>query len=220
MQKNDLGDEYLELAHKFALKREGDRRLTVYALHDFCGAVMTQLGREIYQIDNIHGKKLPTQWGKIREEIQSANNKNIPEVYNSFPGRVSNYAGRIRHNFLEIPPKKEIEELRNTAEKWRDWNQEQAEEYIGGWEIIDTDSPEVDIESDTREIATAWKNKTTGEQLRIETHSHHTGATVHILVVRQNGSDLAEFGETLSWKETFSRAKKYMRNHDQYPFEI
>lgn len=217
MEGKSPGNEYLQLARRFDLENGEHRRLAVYALHDFCGVIMTQLGREIYQLENLHAKKLPTQWGEIRGEIQSNNDTDIPENYNSFPGRVSNYTGRIRHNFLEIPPQKEIEELRKTAEEWRDWNQQQAEKYIGGWKIIDTDSVQVDIESDKREIAAAWKNKTTGEELRIETHPHYTGATVHILVVRQNESDLAEFGETLSWEETFSKAKRYMRNHDQFP---
>lgn len=220
MVEEDMGEEYLKLAQRFDLGKDEGRRLAIYALHDFCGIVMTRLSREIYQIDSIHAEKLQTQWGNIRKEIQTNYNQDVPEEYNSFPGRVSDYTGRIRHNFLEIPPRKEAEKLRKIAEEWRDWNRQRAEEYTGGWVIIDSDSTETDIESDTREVAATWENKTTGEQLRIETHPHHTGATVHILVVHQKGHNLAEFGETLSWEETLSRAKKYMRNHDQYPFEL
>lgn len=122
---------------------------------------MTEVGREVYNISDIHGESVKTQWGWLKTKLEATQDLNISEDYNTVPYNVYDYSSRVRHNFMENPPVDGLQTTRNAAPDWRSWLLERTKLHVGNWKEIETNV--------THELQ-AWRNTISNQVLIITSH--------------------------------------------------
>ncbi|MCJ0620124.1 hypothetical protein JZX76_11560 [Haloarcula hispanica] len=107
-----------------------ERRMAVYALNDYYGSVLAEVGGgalDFWPRDLEKGIK--HQWKKAKSRINELDDGNIPGKFNTAIESVNEIRNDISHDFEEIPPKDILEQSRELAPQWKDWILEVSEDY-------------------------------------------------------------------------------------------
>jgi hypothetical protein len=156
--ESDVQQDYLDHFDSLDLENKSDRRLATYTIRDFCGELLTELGREIYSVEYLYEERISTQQYRLNDIIRSSIRINISDEISEFPRNIHNLANSTKHNFLENPSKDDLQSHRQFAEEWRNWHIEQAKRYTGKWRKTELSFSD-DILQDMKYV---WKNDRTG----------------------------------------------------------
>lgn len=122
--------ESLEQFRQFDLEEMVQRRLAIYALRDFYGAVLSEVGQEYLQFrPTIRTWSPKKQWSRARTRLESLDDFDVPEEFEGLVASLHEISNDVDHNFDENPPLERTREIGERAEEWRDWLISQAEHY-------------------------------------------------------------------------------------------
>lgn len=110
----------------------------MYALRDFYGAVLSEVGREYLQFQpSIRTWGPKKQWSRIRTRLESLDDFAIPDDFEGLVESINHISNNVDHDFDENPPLQRTREIGDRAEAWRDWLVSQAEGYREDWGELD-----------------------------------------------------------------------------------
>ena len=123
--------ESLEQYRQYDLEEMVQRRLAVYALRDFYGAVLSEVGQMYLQFrPNIRKWGPKKQWSRIRTRLESLDDFDVPDEFDGLAESINEISNDVDHDFDENPPLERTREIGERAEEWRHWLTSQAEDYI------------------------------------------------------------------------------------------
>lgn len=122
--------ESIEQYRQYDLEDMVQRRLAVYALRDFFGAVLSEVGQEYLQFrPSIRTWGPKKQWSRIRTRLESLDDFDVPAEFEGLVESINEISNNVDHDFDVNPPLERTSEIGERAEGWRDWLISQAESY-------------------------------------------------------------------------------------------
>jgi len=130
MPERQSPDEALEQFDNFNLEDMTQRRLATYALRDFYGATLSEVGQEYLKFGPELRKAGPKkQWNKVKTRLEALDNFSAPADYSSLPYQINQISNEVDHDYDENPPLEQVQKLRTKAEDWAEWLTEEGERY-------------------------------------------------------------------------------------------
>lgn len=122
-------EEILEIFDGLDLEDPEERRICLFTLNDYFGAVFAEVGEKLDFGTADYGKPIGGQWNKASSRLRMVDSVNIPGEYYSTIEAINGIRGDYAHNFRDYPPVEPIEAAREVAPRWADWLRDAAEEY-------------------------------------------------------------------------------------------
>lgn len=121
--------EILSIFDDLDLDVPEERRIALFALNDYFGAVFAQVGGQLDFRTSDYEHSIGNQWDKASSRLEAVDSVEIPGKYYSTLKTISDLRGDCAHDFRDYPPVEPIESARETAPDWADWIREAADEY-------------------------------------------------------------------------------------------
>jgi len=139
MVDSDTGEERLELFDDLSLNTKEERRLQVLALWDFYSGIICNVGT--YYLDqskDIKDKNLRQQWKRVRNRLNALSSFSSEGEYEEAIEDLHGIRNDTFHDFEHWPQRDRLQEIRGSAEEFRDWLIENGEEYADTIDELDT----------------------------------------------------------------------------------
>lgn len=128
----NLPTECLDLFDDFELERDSERRLATYALEDYYGAILSEMGENYLGFTNNDIEQgIGTQWNKAKSRFQSVGITRIPDKYNNCIHLLADSRNSVAHDYFHVSGRERLEQARELAEEWARWFIEKSKEYKG-----------------------------------------------------------------------------------------
>lgn len=115
-------DRYLSQFDTLNLSAKPDRRMGVLLLHEYCGAVMYEVGVDYLDFgDGFRKRSVREQWDDIKTRLETVGGLDIPDEYESIGERVYEARTDVIHNKVHNPSKSNVQDLRSKAPDWNTW---------------------------------------------------------------------------------------------------
>jgi len=115
-------DRYLSQFDDLDIATKEDRRMGVLVLHEFCGAVMYEMGVDYLNFGGgFRNRGVREQWDDIKTRLETIGGIDIPEAYSGLGERVYEARTQVMHNKVYDPSRSNLEELRELLPGWREW---------------------------------------------------------------------------------------------------
>jgi hypothetical protein len=119
----------LTIVDKFDLDSPEERRIALFTLNDYFGAVFAEVGEQLDFRTSDYGMSIGHQWNKASSRLNDVDSVDIPEEYDRVLRAVDELRGNYAHDFRDYPPLDPIESAKETAPNWTDWIHDVANEY-------------------------------------------------------------------------------------------
>lgn len=121
----------LEQFDRLDLNERSQCRLAAYALRDFYGATLSEIGQKYLGFPPEFRKQQPKkQWNKVLTRLESLDDHDeVPEELRHLPFQVHEISNEVDHDYDENPHRGRLIEARELAEDWQTWLHERAERY-------------------------------------------------------------------------------------------
>ncbi|WP_152424959.1 hypothetical protein [Natronococcus jeotgali] len=130
MPERESPSESLDQFDNLDLDHMVQRRLAAYALRDYYGATLSEVGQNYLGFSPSIRKQGPKkQWNQIKTRLEVLDNFEAPDELNSIPYKINDISNEVDHDFNYNPPREPLQEARREAENWRDWLLEQSTTY-------------------------------------------------------------------------------------------
>lgn len=107
-----------------------ERRLAVFALNDYYGAILAKIGDESLDFRSSDlDQGIRHQWDKAKSRFDELDDIDIPDDYDESIYSINNIRGNIAHDFTKNPPRDILEKSRDTAPEWSIWFSDMAERF-------------------------------------------------------------------------------------------
>jgi len=128
---NGDGHSYiLDIFDDFDLEEPKERRLAVYALNDYYGAVLSEIVDNYFDFrDRDLEMGIKHQWNKAKSRLDELESVEIPDEYDTAIESVHEIRNDIAHDLLNNAPIKILETSRRAAPEWTEWISEVAQDY-------------------------------------------------------------------------------------------
>jgi len=121
--------EILLIFDDLDLNAPEERRIALFTLNDYFGAVFTDIGGQLDFRPSDFGHSIGHQWDKASSRLEAVDSVEVPGEYHRTLESISGLRGDYAHNFRDYPPVDPIESARETAPDWADWIRGAADEY-------------------------------------------------------------------------------------------
>ena len=124
MTEEDIGTGYLRIFDSLDLESRIDRRLSVYVLEEFFGMLMTEVARDALGSDadiGIHRLPLRVQVGQLLVWLGPYPISSDAKESETMIEILTDLRNSIAHNFLHDVNRDQLVEIREDAERWREW---------------------------------------------------------------------------------------------------
>lgn len=122
-------EEILTIFDDFDLETPEKRRIALFTLNDYFGAVLAEVGEQLDFRTSDYKMSIGHQWDKASSRLEEVDSVEISGEYYSTLETISGLRGDYAHNFRDYPPVDPIESARETAPNWAGWIREAADEY-------------------------------------------------------------------------------------------
>ena len=122
--------ECLDMFDGFDLDNHRERRLATYALEDYYGTILSNIGTEYLDFSPHDTERgIGSQWNKAKTRLRQVGIETIPDRYNQRIHRLSDIRNSVAHRYQHNPRLDYLNEAREIAEEWFEWFSEQADKY-------------------------------------------------------------------------------------------
>lgn len=135
--KNVPPGDCLSLFDEFDLNRHRERRLATYAVEDYYGTTLAEVGEEFLGFtpsDKEQG--IGVQWNKAKARLKTMDSLDIPDKYNTTIHRLKDVRNSVSHRYVENPTRDVLIEAREIAQEWAEWFIESSERYYESQEEL------------------------------------------------------------------------------------
>lgn len=122
-------EQSLSAFDSFDLNDSKQRRLAVYALNDYYGAIFAEVGEALGFWPRDLEMGIKHQWNKTKSRLSEIENGGVPREYDTAIESVNEIRNSISHDFTKTPPREILEQSRELAPEWKDWINQAAETY-------------------------------------------------------------------------------------------
>jgi len=126
----DLPRNKLEIYESFDLSNKSERRLAVYALEEFYGVVLSEIGVTHLDFDSDYlEQNIGIQWNKARRRLNLAGVSETPSKYNKNIHLLKDARNDVAHNYQHNPSLDHLTNARDMAEDWAKWLYDKSKTY-------------------------------------------------------------------------------------------
>lgn len=122
-------EKILDIFDEFDLDMPEERRMALFTLNDYFGAIFTEVGEKLDFRTSDYGMSIGHQWDKASSRIEEIDSIDIPREYYGSLETIHELRGDYAHDFNDHPPVDPIESARRIAPEWAEWIREAAVEY-------------------------------------------------------------------------------------------
>lgn len=122
-----IGGEYLKIYAKLDLDRKEDRRIALRTLEDFYGRNLVFVTKYRLEEGNTDSSNIGVLWGRVKGELNAIlPDFSVPEEFQGMIHELKSHRDRVSHDYTEGVSNDDLDDFRDSAEKWRSWIQDQA----------------------------------------------------------------------------------------------
>lgn len=128
MSQRDPG-EILDIFDGFDLNTPEERRIALFTLNDYFGAVFTEVGEQLDFRTSDYKMSTGHQWDKASSRLEDVDTIDIPGEYYQPLETIPALRGDYAHDFNDYPPVDPLESAREIAPNWAEWIRDAAVKY-------------------------------------------------------------------------------------------
>jgi hypothetical protein len=120
----------LETFDELDLNDPQESRLAVYALEDYYGVVLSEVGSEYIGFESeLKGQNIGHQWNIAKTRLRNGIDCEIPSEYNDIINKLNDTRRSVAHGYQHRPDIDRLTDARRIAEEWRKWFSEKSKKY-------------------------------------------------------------------------------------------
>lgn len=122
-------EKILQIFDNNDLEDPEERRICLFTLNDYFGAVFTEVGEQLDFGTSDYDGSIGHQWNKASSRLEEVDSVEILGEYYEALNAIDSLRGNCAHDFNDFPPAEPIESARDTAPEWAEWIREAADDY-------------------------------------------------------------------------------------------